>query len=80
MSVICRFFGHRPRENDYSGGEYMRALPGAIDGIGREHATLYATCPRCGVSYRAGQIHLPKRQSEAYLEGSVAALKGRLGE
>lgn len=62
MSILCAIFGHRDRENDYSGGEYMNVITGAIDGIGREHATLYATCPRCDNSYRAGMIHLPKRQ------------------
>jgi hypothetical protein len=59
MNILCILFGHKPREHDYSGGEYMQVSIGAVDGIGRVHATLRARCPRCGVIYRAGQIHVP---------------------
>lgn len=59
MNILCAIFGHKANEHVYSGGEYMKVRPGAIDGIGREHATLYACCPRCGAEYRAGQIHRP---------------------
>jgi len=58
MSILCTLFGHKSREHDYSGGEYMRVRRGPIDGIGREHATLIARCPRCNREYRAGQVHL----------------------
>ncbi|WP_289241666.1 hypothetical protein [Delftia sp.] len=64
MSILCRLFGHKPRERDYSGGEYMRVARGPVDGIGREHATLYARCLRCEQEYRAGQIHLIQRQCD----------------
>lgn len=64
MSILCKLFGHKSREHDYSGGEYMRMGRGAIDGIGREHATLYAHCPRCEKKYRAGQIHLIQRECD----------------
>ncbi len=62
MSLLCLLFGHKSRENDFSGGEYMRIRNRLIDGIGREHATLHANCPRCGNQYRAGMIHLPTLQ------------------
>ena len=79
MSILCAIFGHRDREDDYSGGEYMNVIIGAIDGIGRKHATLYATCPRCGNSYRAGMIHLPARHKERQLDKQLAAhgVKGK---
>lgn len=64
MSLLCVLFGHKSREDDYSGGEYMRVRLGAIDGIERQHATLIATCPRCGTEYRAGQIHVPKLKAK----------------
>lgn len=58
---LCAVFGHRSREHDYSGGEYMRAELRAVDSMGIDHATLVARCPRCGDEYRAGALHLPKR-------------------
>ena len=64
MNILCKLFGHKSSEHDYSGGEYMRLARGAIDGIGREHATLYARCPRCEKKYRAGQIHLIQRECD----------------
>lgn len=60
MSILCILFGHKSREGDHSGGEYMRVRIGPTDGIGRIHCSLEADCPRCGVKYIAGQIHLPK--------------------
>lgn len=68
MSILCRLFGHKSNEHVYDGGEYMRIRTGAIDGIGREHATLFATCPRCVQEYRAGQIHLIQRWADAQAE------------
>lgn len=64
MNILCKLFGHKSSEHDYSGGEYMRLARGAIDGVGREHATLYARCPRCEKKYRAGQIHLIQRECD----------------
>ena len=57
--LICRWFGHKPHEKTYSGAEYMRARLGPVDGMDREHWTLYARCARCDRSYRAGQVHGP---------------------
>lgn len=70
-SWTCSVFGHKPHECTYSGEEYMRVVPGAIDGIGREHATLYARCPRCSSHYRAGQIHLIPRSREQELDNAL---------
>jgi hypothetical protein len=70
MNLLCSLFGHKSRERDYSGGEYMRVQLGEIDGIGREHATLYARCPRCDKTYRAGRIHLPRPAGVDLPDGS----------
>ncbi len=59
MNIICKIFGHRSMEHIHSGGEYMTIRPTSIDGIGREHATLYGRCPRCGVEHRVGAAHRP---------------------
>lgn len=64
MSILCKLFGHKSREHDYSGGQYMDVRRDTIDGIGREHARLYARCPRCEKSYRAGMIHLVQRECD----------------
>ena len=60
MKTLCKIFGHKSREDDRDGSEYMRVVPQEIDGMGVEHAELIATCPRCGDSYRAGRIRLPR--------------------
>jgi len=57
MNLLCEIFGHKSNERVFSGGEYMTAREGTHDGIGRIHYTLYAQCPRCSATYRAGQIH-----------------------
>ena len=67
MNLLCLVFGHKSLEGIYSGAEYMRVVPGSIDGIGREHARLYAHCPRCEREYTAGAIHLPPRALERNL-------------
>jgi len=73
MSILCALFGHKPRQHDYSGGEYMRVNVGATDGIGRVHATLYAKCARCEEEYRAGQIHVPKIKWEPAFTAELQA-------
>src|ERR1700751_5760424 len=65
--LICKMFGHKSTENIYSGAEYMDIRPGAIDSIGREHATLWGRCPRCGVRHRVGQVHRP----HAWMDGTL---------
>lgn len=64
MSILCKLFGHKSSEHVYSGGEYMKVCRDTIDGIGREHARLYARCPRCEKTYRAGMIHLIQRDCD----------------
>lgn len=73
MNLLCLVFGHKSLQGIYSGAEYMRVVPGAIDGIGREHARLYATCPRCEREYSAGAIHLPARDAERELVKKLGA-------
>jgi hypothetical protein len=75
LGIPCRLFGHKPQEETYSGAEYMEVSPGAIDGIGREHATLHAKCARCNKKYRAGQIHLPERYSEKLLKKKLQTIR-----
>ena len=65
MSVLCAIFGHKSLEGVYSGAEYITFQRCGVDGIGREHARLIATCPRCGKKYKAGAIHLPKQKGGA---------------
>jgi len=57
--LFCSIFGHKTNEKVFTGGEYMTISVGPIDGIGREHATLYGTCPRCRKVHRMGKIHRP---------------------
>lgn len=64
MSILCKLGGHKSLEHVYGGAEYMRVVPFAVDGIGREHATLYAQCPRCNQEYDAGKIHIPRARKE----------------
>lgn len=63
MSVLCKFFGHKPQEGVGSGAEYMRwGNWGAVDGIGRHHHSLEARCARCNEWYSAGKVHMPPEQ------------------
>lgn len=58
MNILCKLFGHKSMENIYGGGQYVKIRGVAyIDGIGREHFTLYGDCPRCGKNHRVGSIH-----------------------
>ena len=62
MTLLCSLFGHRPElgYNDREGERYLRVIRRGVDGIGREHAAIYATCRRCGREYKIGNIHVPK--------------------
>jgi len=61
MNLICRLFGHRTPYDDYRPGFfYMKVRLNAVDGIGRQHASVYAECKRCGEEFFAGMIHVPK--------------------
>lgn len=61
MSLICKLFGHKPPiYSNNAGGEYGTLQYNEIDGIGRQHASLYANCPRCGVSYHVMNTHVRK--------------------
>jgi len=39
---------------------YGKVVRHGVDGIGREHAVVYAQCDRCGEDYLIIRIHLPK--------------------
>lgn len=61
MSILCAIFGHRQVKPFKWGdcfGEYAVDVRGpVVDGIGRQHFTLIAACPRCGERYTACKIH-----------------------
>lgn len=65
--LLCKAFGHKTNEKIYTGGEYAEVQPTTTDGIGREHATLYARCPRCNEKHRIGQVHRP----HAWFDGKL---------
>lgn len=57
----CRFGKHVP-ETGYCGGiPYFRITNIIVDGIGREHACLEATCAKCGKKYEVARVHLPAK-------------------
>jgi hypothetical protein len=57
-SILCALFGHKPGENVHDGAEYLVIIRGPVDGIGREHASVYGGCQRCFARYRVGKVHL----------------------
>lgn len=64
MSILCAVFGHQPpvyAEKGWwsPGEEYAKVLEGTTDGIGRRHATVYSTCPRCDKEFLLCRIHVP---------------------
>lgn len=62
MNIICLIFGHRPAFGWYhsEGNGYFDVECGAVDGVGRQHATLYIRCERCSKKYQVGKIHIPE--------------------
>lgn len=66
MGLICKLFGHTPEPGYYGdsrGGNYSGYLEvelDAMDGMGRQHARVYATCRWCGRRYQVGMIHVPR--------------------
>ena len=61
MSLLCKWFGHRPAfgYGSIEGEGYFRITNCTEDGIGRVHAVLYCDCERCGEWYKVGNVHLP---------------------
>lgn len=63
MSILCRIFGHSnvhgfSERSGMGGGDYATDVRGPyIDGIGRQHFELMASCPRCGESFLACKVH-----------------------
>jgi hypothetical protein len=60
MNILCALFGHHVPVFNPTGSEYVGVTYFATDGIGRQHAHLWAICPRCGTRYQLGSIHIPK--------------------
>lgn len=70
MGLICKLFGHTPEPGYYGdsgNGDchgYLQVELDALDGMGRQHARVYATCRRCGKRYQAGMIHVPRMKED----------------
>jgi hypothetical protein len=65
MKILCHLVGHQPPVYStpgwYSpGNEYGWLVPGAVDGIGRQHALVKAKCARCGKDFTVARVHLLK--------------------
>jgi hypothetical protein len=68
MRFICKLVGHQPpvyaKSGWYSPGqEYGRLELGAVDGIGRQHATVVGDCARCGKQFRLARVHVPNTEA-----------------
>jgi len=61
--MSCYFRDHVPERGWAKGLPYFRIKEKIIDGIGREHAYLEATCRRCGEKYIVGAVHLPNSRT-----------------
>ena len=64
MNLLCAIFGHKPpvyAEKGWwsPGEEYGRVQMETTDGIGRNHAKIYAECPRCAAEFCVARIHVP---------------------
>jgi len=63
VSIICALFGHAPVKDHQWGrvpvtGSYPVRIDGpVIDGVRREHFSVWVDCPRCGQTYMACRIH-----------------------
>ena len=60
-NVICNLFGHKRNSGWYGDGLYGEVTPNSIDGIGRAHAIITASCDRCGETYTLARLHLNSR-------------------
>lgn len=69
MKFLCLIFRHK-----FDPRQYARINPCGIDGMGREHAFITATCDRCETRFRLCNIHLCERDVEAQLRGDATVL------
>jgi len=63
VSLLCRLFGHKL--DPYL---YADIHTGAVDGIGREHASVHARCIRCSTVHQVAQVHLVPRHAEKRMQ------------
>jgi hypothetical protein len=67
MNILCKLFGHQPpvyaKKGWWSPGEEYAKVNSniEIDGIKREHASVYSECPRCHINFKLCRIHLPRK-------------------
>lgn len=63
MSILCALFGHRQVKDFQWGrrpvtGAYVVDIHGPlVDGVGRNHFSLFVLCPRCEERYLACKVH-----------------------
>jgi len=56
--VKKNILGHNCSVTGYQGGTpYLYPKKGAIDGIGRQHVNLYATCDVCNKKFLVAKMH-----------------------
>ena len=63
MKFLCKVAGHTVPKSG-NGPTYMTVKRQGIDNLGTEHAAIETTCPRCGVGWTVGLLHLPRRHKE----------------
>lgn len=56
----CQFFGHTPSigYTKREGDGYLTLRRGPVDGIEREHASLYSECACCKQVFKVGNLHV----------------------
>lgn len=59
MNLNCKLFGHVMPKGYAGDPPYLEARGGSVDGIGREHWSLYARCDRCDDKFHVANVHGP---------------------
>ena len=71
MAILCKLFGHIPdhgyyRERRGGSTQYFKVKGGHVDGIKREHWSLYGKCRWCNKEYHVGNFHGPLNRHHPY--------------
>lgn len=62
--LLCEILGHKLPKGYANGRPYLTIKTVLTDGIGRQHAFLYARCDRCDEEYHVASIHLPEGEEQ----------------
>jgi len=58
LIISKKLIGHNCSVTGYQGGTpYLYPKKGPVDGIGRQHVKLYATCDICNKEFLVANIH-----------------------